>query len=160
MQGLGKAFLGGSRIVRWTVFISVPIAMLVAPAGVDRWDLRHVARVAVVEAVLVLALLGVGWPARFRWAGRVLGALVFLGFAWYLADELLKGPQDVQPSASNSSTSVWGALKGMIVFGLPSLWFAVRGRFGFGAAAGKKAALDPAEGLPTLPEQRKTDEPG
>lgn len=72
---------------------------------------------------LLLALFG------FYWAVRALCGLIFLAYFAYLASEFAFSGKTFSLQGSRGDASPRNALLGLIVIGLPSLWFAVLGRF-------------------------------
>jgi peptidoglycan/LPS O-acetylase OafA/YrhL len=60
-------------------------------------------------------------------AVRVIGFMVFLGYVSYFAYELLHEP--TKPYAGRSEPHWFNAIMGLIVFGLPGLYVAVRGKY-------------------------------
>jgi hypothetical protein len=89
-------------------------------------ELTGVVILCTVELLAGLLLLGLFNPFRFWWAFRGVGAIVFLGYVAYLVAMLFEGkvaaPRRAQPSMLN-------AIAGLVVFGLPGLWFSLLGRF-------------------------------
>lgn len=53
---------------------------------------------------------------------------MFLGYAMYLADMIIEG--EWIGDGRRSSATALNALCGLAAFGVPGLWYAVRGRFG------------------------------
>jgi len=153
MRGVGKALFSGSRFVRWTVVPSVIICGLTPPLLEQHWTAAFAWKLAVIEVCLVLLVLAVGWPVRFRWAGRVLGAVVFVGAAALLVDDLR------EQAAGDPKSNVVGGVRLFVVFGLPSLWYAVRGRFGFGENEPSRPPATLRGELPVLPEKDAPHEP-
>ena len=122
----------GSPFVRWTIVSLTVLTGLVLASDFPKRSLPDALILAGVEFFLLLIALAIGWPARFHWAGRVLGALIFVGYVWYLIDELRHHPETLLPDPSKSGPAAWKALLWLILVGLPALSYAVRGRFGFG----------------------------
>jgi len=155
MRGVGKALFSGSRFVRWTLLPCIALSALVLGLDSSSWTPENAGKFAGIELGHVLLFLAIGWPERFRWAGRVLGAVVFLACAAFLVRDLTKHPVD----APGTETDVWRGVKAMLVFGVPSLWYAARGRFGFGES--DALGPDSATGgrLPVLPKKDLPSEP-
>lgn len=155
MRGVGKALFGGSRFVRWTVVPMVILCGLVLPLLEEHWTLERAWKLGLVECCLVLLVLAVGWPDRFRWAGRVLAGVLFTVNALALVSDL----RDVPAGVSWTDTNAWNTARAMLILGLPSLWYAVRGRFGFGQTEEPRRAPKLGERLPVLPEKDTPHEP-
>lgn len=84
---------------------------------------------AAVELLALLLLLGLFNSERFWWCWRAVGALVFLGFAAYLVSTALAGVW-FGDGRRSSATAVNAAI-GLLLFGLPGLWYAIYGRLTF-----------------------------
>jgi hypothetical protein len=79
-------------------------------------------------------------------AVRIIGFMVFLAYAAYLAYELLREP--AKPYGGRSEPHWLNAMLGLIVFGLPGLYVAVRGKYpkwGKGAKAFNSRTVSPAD---------------
>jgi len=114
-----------SAPMRWLlVCVIVPSAiglLLLIP----RWTIGATVVMCVFETAMVLLVLGLCAPVRFRWALRGVGFMIFLLFAMYLIDQIMS-PRAPAQAGGGSTTSVWNALAGLIVFGIPSLWYTIR----------------------------------
>lgn len=149
MRGVGKALFSGSRFVRWATLPMIALSALVFALDSSSWTWGNAPKFAGIELGLLLLFLAIGWPVRFRWAGRILGAVVFVACAGVAWIELRNVPEGV----SWTETKALGSIKALVVFGVPSLWYALRGRFGFGRDEGSPQAVTPGEKLPVLPER-------
>ena len=78
-----------------------------------------------VETAALSLLLGLWNPDRFWWAWRVLGAIVFLAYVAYVFAMAIEGRVG---AGRRSEPSLINSVLGLIVFGLPGLWFAIFGR--------------------------------
>jgi hypothetical protein len=85
-----------------------------------------------VCGALVLATLGLARPRRFWWALRAVAGAILLVYVAYAASEAFAWWQG-QPfglGAPRAENNLINALRGLVVFGLPSLYFLLRGRSG------------------------------
>ena len=85
-----------------------------------------------VCGALVLATLGLARPRRFRWALRVVAAAILLTYVAYAVSEGIAWWQG-KPfglGARQAESNLRNALWGLVAFGLPSLYFLLRGRSG------------------------------
>ncbi len=89
------------------------------------------------------------------WRGltvRIIGTMVFLTYVAYLTEELLSAPAEPYPGISRPH---WlNAIVGLIIFGLPGLYTAVRGdypKWGLGAQAFRQGSA-PSTGDPGGPD--------
>ena len=83
-----------------------------------------------MEFLCVALLAGFWLPVRIgRWAFRSLAAAVFLVYAGYLIDQFFFSDTPFRLAESRSETSPRNALLGFVIIGLPSLWYALLGRF-------------------------------
>lgn len=80
-----------------------------------------------VELLAVFVLLGLYSPDRFWWCWRVVGGIVFAGYLAYLISMVKAG--EWFGDGRRSSTTVFNALIGLVVFGYPGFMYAVFGRF-------------------------------
>jgi hypothetical protein len=85
-----------------------------------------------VCGALVLATLGLARPRRFRWALRAVAGAIFLICVMYAVSEAIVWWQgkpfglETQQAESN----LYNALSALAAFGLPSIYFILRGRSG------------------------------
>ncbi len=83
-----------------------------------------------MELMCVALLAGFWLPARIgHWAFRVLAGFVFLAYAAYLIHEFFFTDTPFRLVESRGAASPRNALLGFVIIGLPSLLFAVLGRF-------------------------------
>ena len=130
MSNFGTTLFSGSRFIFWCL---APVLVgFVACLLVLAWTRRDTAStVGLFVFTLLSALLIVGlWnPLRNRWALRCVTGMVFLAYVGYLVAELVRGA-DPSPGGPRSTPSVWNAILGLFIIGIPSLVFTLRGRFG------------------------------
>ena len=81
------------------------------------------------SATLIFATLGLTAPRRFEWSLRLVALAVLSAYLACAATEIVAW-WNGKPAAGvqRSGTNLFNALKGLIVFGLPSLYFLLRGR--------------------------------
>ena len=85
-----------------------------------------------LEILIALLVAGVASPQKYRWAGRCFGAGVFVLFAGILASEALGGRFHVGHLFRGVPTSAERAMVlDVVFFGIPGLYFALRGRSPF-----------------------------
>ena len=120
---------------RWYFWVLAPV-MLTTGLGLPfiaeppTWQGRVV--LYLVCGALVLATLGLARPRRFRWALRAVAGAILLVCVAYAASEAIAWWQG-KPfglGARQAESSLCNALCGLVVFGLPSLYFFLRGRSG------------------------------
>ena len=102
----------------------VLMPFLVRPAESGGWVV-----LVACEILALLVLLGLFDGRRFWWCWRGVGALVFTAYVAYLVAMVLAG--EWVGDGRRSSTSAVNAAIGLVIFGLPGLWFAVYGRLTF-----------------------------
>lgn len=105
------------------LFLFVMPFCLVTNGEVTFW---RVVGVGGVEAVALALLLVLFNPIRFWWAGRLVGAGVFLAYLLYMIAMIVE--QKFVGQGRRAETTLFNAALGMIVFGLPGLCFAIFGR--------------------------------
>jgi hypothetical protein len=102
------------------VFIIV-MALAPRPGDAMGWGV-----LIAVELLAILALLGLFDSQRFWWCWRAIGAIIFLTYVAYLISTIHDGRWF--GNGRRSSATAINAAIGLIVFGLPGLWFAIFGR--------------------------------
>lgn len=118
-EDFGQTLFSGSPFIFWSLAPFIVAAAFVFPWTVEYETPVRVGLVAVLEATALLLLLSL-WPyCELVWARRGLCGLVFFAYAVYLAQEWVPG--GVLPGVSSDQR--WEALAGMLVFGLPSLFY-------------------------------------
>jgi hypothetical protein len=108
------------------------LAFLVAmPFLIPKWNSTTVILMVGLESLCVLVLLGLLNPLRFWWAWRGVGALIFLAYAAYVISMFIESGGKITVGWSRAETSVFNAVLGLLVFGLPGLLYAILGRLTF-----------------------------
>lgn len=100
----------------------VLLPILVRPPEASGWIV-----LGAVDALFICVLFGLYNPERFSWCWRCAGAMVFTGYLAYLASSIAEG-QWFGEGRRSSATAI-NALIGLVVFGYPSIMYAVFGRF-------------------------------
>jgi hypothetical protein len=82
--------------------------------------------------LLLLATLGLAVPSRFLWALRGAAALVLLAYLGYAATEAWAWwhGKPFGFGSSRGRSNLFNALRGLLVFGVPSLYLLLKGRSG------------------------------
>jgi hypothetical protein len=128
MSRFGQTLFGGGGFIRWTLSPLLLIFAVFMPLLIEDWTPSGVVLMAGMELACLCLLAGFWLPRRLSvWAFRTLAALVFLAYAAYLVHEFFI--RDAPLSRSGPGASPMGALAGFIVIGIPSFWFALKGRF-------------------------------
>jgi hypothetical protein len=110
--------------VRWALSPFVLIFAVSMPLLMDNWTVKGTVMLAGLELVCLALLAGFWLPTRWGlWAFRILAAVVFVAYAAYVVDTLWL-----------SKGREYQSLVGLLVVGLPCLWFALKGRFSLRAA--------------------------
>jgi hypothetical protein len=130
MNAFGQTLFAGSRFIRWTLTPFVLLFAVVMPLLVEKWTLKLATMIGGMEFFCIALLAGFWLPVRIgRWAFRSLGAAVFLVYAGYLIDQVFFTDTPFRLLESRSESSPRNALLGFVIIGLPSLWYALFGRF-------------------------------
>ena len=81
---------------------------------------------------LLLAALGLAAPTRFGWALKGVATAVLLAYVGYVASEGAAWwhGKPFGLGSSQARSNLFNALRGLAVFGIPSLYFLLRGRTG------------------------------
>lgn len=132
MNAFGQTLFGGSTFIRWALSPFVLLFAVVMPLLVEKWTLKVGGMIAGMEFLCLALLAGFWLPARIgRWAFRSLAGAVFLAYAGYLVDQFFFSDTPFRLVGSRAEVSPRNALLGLVIIGLPSLWYAIFGRFTF-----------------------------
>jgi hypothetical protein len=130
MSKFGQTLFGGGGFIRWTLSPFVLLFAVVMPLVIDEWTFGRVGLIVCMELMCVSLLAGFWLPPRIGfWAFRFLAGMVALAYAAYLVDEFFVGNRPFTVTGQRSDASPFNALLGFLVIGVPSLLFAVLGRF-------------------------------
>jgi hypothetical protein len=120
---------------RWFFWVLAPV-MLATGLGLPflaeppTWQGKVV--LYFVCGAVVLATLGLARPRRFRWALRAVAGAILLTYVMYAASEAFawwRG-KPFGLGAQRAESNLCNALSGLVAFGLPSIYFILRGRSG------------------------------
>jgi hypothetical protein len=120
---------------RWYFWVLAPVMLatgLGLPFLAEPPTLQGRVVLYFVSGTLVFATLGLARPRRFRWALRIVAGVILLAYVAYAASETIAWWQG-KPfglGAPRAVSNLRNALWGLVVFGLPSLNFLLRGRSG------------------------------
>jgi hypothetical protein len=111
----------------WALSPVLFIFVVAMPFLIQKHDATAIAILVGLEVTGVFMLLGLWNPIRFAWAWRGVGAAIFLAYVVYIVVMLFE--RKWQIPNRRAEENLWNAIMGMIAFGLPGLWWALRGRF-------------------------------
>jgi hypothetical protein len=124
MSAFGETLFSGSRFMRWALSPFILIFAVFMPLLLEDWNATRIVLMAGMELACIALLAGFWLPQHWGIrAFRVLGALVFLAYAAYVIDGVIL----------TKTAPKYESLIGFLVIGLPSLWFALKGRFSLSA---------------------------
>lgn len=131
MSYFGSTLFSGSPFIKWTLSPVLVLFGVLFPFLIDVETLMQVAILMAME-VACFALLAGFWlpPPQAWWVYRFVALLVFCAYAAYFVHEVFFTDDPVKILESRGEASPRNALLGLIIIGLPSLGFAVFGRFG------------------------------
>lgn len=112
----------------WSLAPFLLMFIVAMPLLVPKRDVAAVITLLSIEILALLVLLGLFNPFRFWWAWRGVGAIIFLGYCVYLIAMLIESGGRITITPRKSEASAFNAICGLVVFGLPGLWYAVLGR--------------------------------
>jgi hypothetical protein len=115
---------------RWYFWVLAPIMLVTAiglPFIVDGGVVVYVLSVS-----LLLATLGLAAPRRFRWPLKGVAIAVLLGYTAYAGTEAVEWwhGKPFGLGSPRGRTNLFNALRGLLVFGVPSILFLLHGRSG------------------------------
>jgi hypothetical protein len=149
MSGFGETLFGGSRFIRWSLTPFVLLFAVFMPIAIEEWTPARVALITGMEFMCIALLAGFWLPVRFgRWAFRGLAGAVFLSYSGYLIYEFFFSSAPFRILGNRGEASPRNALLGFALIGLPSLWYALLGRFSLSAPEEVIPADEP-EGKPS-----------
>ena len=130
MSNFGETLFGGSRFIRWSLSSFVLLFAAIMPLLIEKWTPIGIVIMVGTEFMCIALLAGFWLPARFgRWAFRGLASMVFISYSVYLIHEFFFTDTPFRVFESRGEASPRNALLGFIIIGLPSLWYALFGRF-------------------------------
>jgi hypothetical protein len=120
---------------RWFFWVLAPVMLatgLVLPFITEPPTWQGKVLLYLICGTLVFATLGLARPRRFRWALRAVAGVIVLVYVAYAASEALVWWQGKPfgPGAQRAESNLSNALWGLMTYGLPSLYFLLRGRSG------------------------------
>jgi NADH:ubiquinone oxidoreductase subunit 5 (subunit L)/multisubunit Na+/H+ antiporter MnhA subunit len=125
-----RSMFGASGFVRWSLSPLVLLFAILMPLLIEEWTTTRIVLMAGMELAAIALLAGFWLPARIgRWAFRTLAALIFLAYAGYLIHEFFFTDKQFKIVQNRGEASPRNALLGFIVIGVPSLIYALLGRF-------------------------------
>jgi hypothetical protein len=125
-----RPMFGASGFVRWSLSPLVLLFAIVMPLAIEEWTATRIVLIAGLELMSLALLAGFWLPAHIgHWAFRGLAGLIFLAYAGYLLREFFFTDHEFKVFQNRGEASPRNALLGFIVIGLPSLIYAVLGRF-------------------------------
>lgn len=122
------------RLHRWRVkrpmfWVALPLLLgfgILMPLAIEQWNGQRVILMVALELAVGLFLVGL---FGYGWGFRGLALLIFLAFAAYGVYEFAWSGQEFTWRGRRSEASPRNALLGLLVIGLPCLWYAFKGRF-------------------------------
>ena len=126
----GEVLFGGSRFVFWTIAPAVALALVVVNTmPMVEWTPARAAIMAGIDVTGLSFVIALYDPVRFRWAGRLVCAEVFLAYLAYLVHEWVFSEHPFRLAEARSDASPRNALLGFFIIGVPSLMYALTGAF-------------------------------
>lgn len=120
MSKFGTTLFGGGRCMFWLIAPAVlATAALVSSNIQGSWMNARGLITAGLDVMAVSFTLALWNPIRFRWAARVVTGLVFVSFLAYFVSELFGG----SGPRSGGRQSPMQAFFGLLIIGLPCLWY-------------------------------------
>ena len=123
---------------RWYFWVLAPATLATAiglPFWTDPPTLGGRVLMWAISGALFCATVGLANPRRFSRALKPVAAVILLGYCSYAVAEF-SGWRNGKPfgiGGSRSDTSLYNALCGLIVYGVPSILFLLSGRSGSSA---------------------------
>jgi hypothetical protein len=120
-----EVLFGGSPFMRWTLAPVATLAGVGLLVGMHHATLVQAAWRAGASSCLLLFALALWFPRRCGFAARIVTGLVFVACCSYVVD---RAWHEVVPApGSRGESSLPDAIQALVMFGIPSLWFTLRG---------------------------------
>ena len=130
MSNFGQTLFGGGGFIRWALSPFVLLFAVVMPLVIDEWTFGRAVLIGGMELMCFCLLAGFWLPPRIGfWAFRLLAGTIAIAYAAYLVHEFFFTDKSFTVTGRRSDASPFNALLGFLVIGVPSLLFAVLGRF-------------------------------
>jgi hypothetical protein len=118
---------------RWYFWVLAPVMLttgLGLPFIVDPPTWQGHLVLYVLCGTLIVATFGLASPRRFGWAIRAVAAVVLLAYAAYAATETVAWwhGKPFGLASLPAQSNLFNALRGLVVFGLPSMYLLLTGR--------------------------------
>lgn len=134
MSKFGQTLFGGGGFIRWALSPFVLLFAVLMPLLIEEWTLGRAVLMVGMELMCFCLLAGFWLPPRVGfWAFRFLAGMVAVAYAAYLVHEFFFTDKSFTVSGRRSDASPFSALLGFLFIGVPSLLFAVLGRFSLSA---------------------------
>ncbi len=117
----------------WYFWVLAPIMLLTGiglPFIVEPPTWQGYVVLYVFCGTLIIATVGLAAPRRFGWALKTVAAVVLLAYVSYAVTEAVAWwhGKPFGFGSARGQTNLFNALRGLIVFGLPSLYLLLTGR--------------------------------
>lgn len=130
MSTFGQTLFGGGGFIRWALSPFVLLFAVLMPMLIDEWTIGRAVLMVCMELMCFCLLAGFWLPPRIGfWAFRILAGMVAVSYAAYIVYEFFFTDKSFTVSGRRSDASPLNALLGFLFIGVPSLLFAVLGRF-------------------------------
>jgi cyanate permease len=130
MSKFGQILFAGGGFIRWALSPFVLLFAVLMPLLIEEWTLDRTVLMVVMELMCFCLLAGFWLPPRIGFlAFRFLAGMVAVAYAAYLVHEFFFTDKPFTVSGRRSNASPFGAILGFLFIGVPSLLFAVLGRF-------------------------------
>ena len=112
----------------WSLSPPLLIFIIAMPFLIQKHDTPALLTLIALELEATLLLIGLFNPIRFWLAFRGVGLGIFLAYLTYLIVSLQESGGTIRIPKNRAESSPFNAICGLIVFGLPGLWYAILGR--------------------------------
>ena len=117
-----------NRVIYWMIVVPLlAFGAAILPLSVPEWSPASVVFTFIWVAFWLVVALAIYDIGRFKWAARVIAALIALGCSIYLVHELFFSDHPFVLFQGRSESSPRNALLAFTGFGLPALWYALFG---------------------------------
>lgn len=104
-------------------------SLVVLAILIDKSNPNAIVTLIVFTVLTSIFLMDLSDSKRFNWAARTVTALLFVSYLAYFVSSITSNLKGIYTIGRESGISAGSALLVTLIFGIPSLWYTVTGRF-------------------------------
>jgi hypothetical protein len=136
MSNFGETLFGSSKFIRWALSPLILLFVILMPFlitfCIEKWSLIAIIIMVGMELACIALLLGFWLPPKIsHWSFRVLTGLVFVTHITIFIYVFFFSNDPLRLLGDRGEDTRLNALLGLVIVGLPCLWYSLFGRFTF-----------------------------